>query len=540
MRSELLRLAERWEQLVELDPADENAYQALMRRELARGNRHAAIQWYGRLRSVLRRELGVGPDMESEALYQACIGELGSAEPPFIGRQLELARIEALLKSEEASPASLVVVRGPAGIGKSALCRQVAVLAGQRGWVTVATVSGRGGEPYGSLVDLVVGLIDRDVQLRDRVAPTARAVLEQVMMRGHETATLTRQQIVGAVAQLLDAATASAPVLWIVDDVDQADDATVDSLLQLAAGPPGRILLLLGAREEGGRDLIATDIRGMARSGRVLLEDLDEMPDDDAAVLVQSVSTSPLAGGDVDRILHQAGGNPFFLVELARAAAEGSDLMTRESVVVARFVDLPAPQVAMLSRLALAGWDLDPAEVAALLASTDDDAFALLDVALVAGILMVAEGRYRFRHDIVRAALADRVAPHQRIAIHRDAARRLEDVGGSTIVDRPRIGSTATARKRRSPGSWMRDTRRCDSVPTAMRSRASRSFSRTTRATPRRCAWPPKRSMRSGAEERRLPTRRLLKSSPSRPMTFGPSKRWLSSSWATSTVPCRR
>ena len=50
-------------------------------------------------------------------------------------------------------------------------------------------------------------------------------------------------------------------------------------------------------------------------------------------------------------------------------------------------------------------------------------------MALAAGVIVVRGARYRFRHELVRQALAQRVPPHQRIAVHRDAARRLERAG---------------------------------------------------------------------------------------------------------------
>ena len=52
-REQVLRLAGCWEELLGLDPADETAYRALMRAALDAGNRHAAVQWYGRLRAAL-------------------------------------------------------------------------------------------------------------------------------------------------------------------------------------------------------------------------------------------------------------------------------------------------------------------------------------------------------------------------------------------------------------------------------------------------------------------------------------------------------
>ncbi|MDQ3759348.1 MAG: hypothetical protein M3331_05335, partial [Actinomycetota bacterium] len=74
---ELLRRDGQWERLVEVDPTDEPAYRALMQRELAAGSRPAAIRWYGRLRTALRRELGLSPSSQTDAIYDECVAGLG-------------------------------------------------------------------------------------------------------------------------------------------------------------------------------------------------------------------------------------------------------------------------------------------------------------------------------------------------------------------------------------------------------------------------------------------------------------------------------
>ena len=135
---ELLRRSGQWERLVEVEPTDEPAYRELMRREVADGSRPAAIRWYGRLRTALRRELGILPSGDTEAIYDECVAGLGSTEPAFVGRQLELARVTALLRSEPGGELGAIVVRGPAGIGKSALCREVARVARAEGWMVIA------------------------------------------------------------------------------------------------------------------------------------------------------------------------------------------------------------------------------------------------------------------------------------------------------------------------------------------------------------------------------------------------------------------
>ena len=56
---------------------------------------------------------------------------------------------------------------------------------------------------------------------------------------------------------------------------------------------------------------------------------------------------------------------------------------------------------------------------------------ARLDRALAAGVLVVADGRYRFRHALVRQALVDSIPPHRRLTLHGDVATRLDRAGAA-------------------------------------------------------------------------------------------------------------
>jgi DNA-binding SARP family transcriptional activator len=164
---EVLRLAGRWRRLVEVEPCDEEAHQELMRAALRNGNRHAAIRWYGQLRTNLERELGLAPDRRSRALYEECVAGLGTAATAFVGRQLELARATVALRSGE--PGALVI-RGPAGIGKSTVCGQVMALALDSGRRVVSVAATSGAGLYAPLADAVDDLLRRDRSLLDSLS----------------------------------------------------------------------------------------------------------------------------------------------------------------------------------------------------------------------------------------------------------------------------------------------------------------------------------------------------------------------------------
>ena len=65
LRRELLRACGRWEELVALDPTDEQAHLGAAQDLLARGDRAGALRRLDRLEEVLRDELGIGPSPEA-------------------------------------------------------------------------------------------------------------------------------------------------------------------------------------------------------------------------------------------------------------------------------------------------------------------------------------------------------------------------------------------------------------------------------------------------------------------------------------------
>lgn len=432
-RAALLRRAGAHEALLELEPTDEEACAGLMAEALAAGRRHVAIRWYERLRLALARELGTVPGPEVSELYERCTAGVRAGARLFVGRELELAQLAGELQRLAGGGTGVAVVRGPTGIGKSALCREAVVRAAETGWRALGVSCVASGPPYGPVAALVEQLLP-GAALAVLPERTRSVLAEFAPLPGGAAplpGVLTRHQVIAALRRLL-AASGTAPVLLVVEDAHLADEAGADVLHQLvagsASGPP--LLVVLALRSEWMRTSLPSGVRELLRAEGAVTLTLGPLEDDAVATLVAQAAA--VAPADVERITAAAEGSPFFALELAQALAEGASgalPRTVREAIRERFAALDAPTLDGLAVLAVAEDDLDLASVLALTGRPEAEAFALLDAVLEAGALVVAGARYRFRHGLVRQALVDDLAPHRRLQLHREAAARLQASG---------------------------------------------------------------------------------------------------------------
>ena len=429
-RVELLRRAGDLEPLAELEPTDEAACRALMQAAIDAGQRHVAIRWFERLRIALLRELGVRPDAATLALYDRCTAGMRRPEHVFVGRELELAEVAACRASAADGDGAAVLVRGAAGIGKSAFCHEAARRARADGWDVVTVTATAPPTPYAPVASAVEQLLARRDGTVEALPARTRDVLTTLtpLAGGARPRNApTRHQVVAALRRALGAA----PAMLVVEDAHLLDEATADALRQLLAGDGGPpVLVVLALRAEWLRTPLPGGVAEIARDHRALLLELGPLGDAEIAELLAQDATSPPTAAAVARIARAAEGNPFFALELARAPGGVLAEPVRHAIV-GRVTGLDPPAMDALMMLAVAERDLDLAGVLALTGLDEADAYALLDAALEAGVLVVAGSRYRFRHGLVTRALTDGLPAHRRVALHRQAARRLAAAGGA-------------------------------------------------------------------------------------------------------------
>jgi DNA-binding SARP family transcriptional activator len=433
----LLREAGDLERLVREEPTDEAAHLQLMREELAAGRRSSALRWYGHLRDHLQA-ISLRPGPQVETLYRECVVGLEGAAPRFVGRALELVRVLTMLRVSLAGTPGGALVRAPAGMGKTAFCRRVAEEARGLGWKVRSLQSGDWTRPYGITADLVEPLLHELTDVPAAIGEHAHTVLS-AMARADDAQPLAlslgRHQVVGAVRRLLLATAAGKTVLVIVDDAHAADDASAELLTQLAAsGPP---VFVLFACRPTLPVLLDRHVTRMLRAGQLMAIELGPLSEEEAALLATRVAEAPLSPGAAAAIARRSEGLPFAVVELAGVSAASSETAgaalprSVSSALAVRLCDVDEGAMEALRRLALASEDFEVAAAIALAADEGEDPLARLDRALAAGVLVVADGRYRFRHALVRQALVDGIPPHRAVALHREVATRLEQAGAA-------------------------------------------------------------------------------------------------------------
>ena len=373
-------------------------------------------------------------------------------DQPLVGRAAEMAAVERAVDGLRRDAPSALVVEGEAGIGKTRLLSELAERADRRG-STVLRGSASELErdlPFWVFVDaldaFVAGL---DPRVLDGLSADMQAEMAQVLPSLAERAAPAapvlqdqRYRVHRAARALLERLAATQPLVLILDDVHWADPASVDLLAALLREPPAAAtLLVLAARPHQLSDRLGAALDRADRHGGLARVPLGGLPREATAELLGRAA-SPAT---VERLHAECGGNPFYLLQLARGRAGGTGRAGGAGgvprAVLASLAEevgvLPAAAQQLLRGAAVAGdpFDLDLAVAAAGLDDADvGDAF---DALLAAELVRDTEipRRFRFRHPVARRAVYEAAPGGWRLGAH-DRAAALLAARGATATAR--------------------------------------------------------------------------------------------------------
>lgn len=430
---DVLRVAERWEDLLEVEPADEEAHLALMRSYEADGQPVRALHQYERMEDALLETVGVGPGEEARRLRDRLLAARRAPERGLVGRQAEQFRLEQIAARVAAGDGRAVLVVGPTGIGKTSVARWVEDELRSQDW-TVASGAGADAPvraPGTAVLEALRRLADRHPDALAELGEDARTDLTRAwshrrLSRPGEAAA---QRVIVAAEQLLVAITSVTPVAVVIHRLDRAGQATrqlFDSLARIARRD--RLLLvgtMLPARRASALAELRSGLLDLDIAEEIVLSELDRRS---AAMLFEQQLGEAAPDGLTDRVVEAVGGNPLLLTEAARGTPP-DDADEVVAAAVAANVDRLRPSHAdALQRAALLG-DRLPVRLLDAATAEDQDPTDVLEALLTTGLVEPADDGYRFRHPTVREAVVDSVPAHGRRVLHSELAERLEAAG---------------------------------------------------------------------------------------------------------------
>ena len=338
---------------------------------------------------------------------------LVSRPPAFRGRSSERQTLDRLLQDARADRSGVLVIRGEAGVGKTALMRHAAAQAAGLGVVEISGVESEMELPFAGLHQLCTSLTGGI----DELPAPQRDALGVAL--GYASGDPPDRFLVGLATLTLVAQRAEErPLVCLVDHFQWLDEASRQVLgfvaRRLLAEP---VAIVFAVREP-------CDDRHVAGLPELRLEGLGH---DDAQALLATAVPGRLDDRVRERIIAESRGNPLVLLELPRgmSAAElaggfgGPGPITGSAIEDAFHQRRLAPlgaETRRLLQLAAADPVGDPLLVwrAAERLGLDPQAAA---PAVEAGLLEIG-AQVRFRHPCMRAAAYRSASPGDRHEIH--------------------------------------------------------------------------------------------------------------------------
>lgn len=367
---------------------------------------------------------------------------------PFVGRGRELEGLLSAWQGALTGGVRTVLIAGEPGVGKTRLAGEWSQRAYEMGAVVLYGRCDEDlGAPYQPFAEALRALVPcmgaerlrglRGVEALLPLAPGLADVVPDLAPPAHADPDTERYALFDAAVALLEIASASAPVLLILDDLHWAAKPTLLLLRHLLRFGDHARVQIVGTYRSTDLDRshpLAAMLADLHRDGTANRLNLGGLDEDDVTTYVAE------AGYDDEELAHAlasvTGGNPFFLIEALRHVDESGGVWDQSTLpqgvreaVSRRLSRLPTETNKALATAAVVGSRFALELVEQVVGEDLVDEF---DEARRAGIVIEEPGgNYRFNHAIVRQSLLAELASVRRMRLHQRIAATLETLPGA-------------------------------------------------------------------------------------------------------------
>ena len=393
----------------------------------------------------------------------------------FVGRENEVRQLQQAFDGAMSGNGALVMVVGEPGIGKTALCEQLATyvaLRGGKALVGHCYEEGSFSLPYLAFVDAMRSYVlarDPDELRSDlgtgaadvaRIVSEVRDRVQGVELRPAGDPEDDRWRLLQAVTSFLRNASSVQPLCIVLEDLHWADRGTLDLLQHASRNLQGSRLLVIGTYRDVEVDRthpLSATLAELRRGSNFLRVPLRGLTVDEVHRMYEAIRGNEVPWGQAEAVHRQTEGNPLFVQEILRylveeglVVREGSQYIAQQGVTNAipdglrdvigrRLTHLGERTNQVLSIASVVGREfrLDVLQEVARLA--EEELYSALEEASERAILEQAQTPlgvvFRFTHAMFRTLLYEEIFTPRRIRLHQQVGRALEGIYGRRLEE---------------------------------------------------------------------------------------------------------
>jgi len=384
----------------------------------------------------------------------------------FVGREGELRQVQRAYDIAVSGQGGLVMVVGEPGIGKTALCEQLATYVSIRGGRTLVGHCYEEGSlslPYLAFVEAMrTYVLARDPDglksdLGSGAADVARIVSEvrdrvQVDLRDASEPEDDRWRLLQSVTAFLRNAASVQPLVLVLEDLHWADRGTLDLLQHVARNLQGARLVIVGTYRDVEVDRqhpLSAALGELRRINTFVRVALRGLTIDEVHRMYETMRGQDVPWGQAELVHRQTEGNPLFVQEVLRYLVE-EGIVVREGdryvantpgegvpeglrdVIGRRLSHLGERTNQVLSIASVIGRDFTLEVLQRVAVLPEDDLLTALEEATARSIIEQGPAAgsvgFRFTHAFFRQTLYEEIFAPRRIRWHQQVGRALEEV----------------------------------------------------------------------------------------------------------------